>query len=123
MRRFYLNRKSDPTGVSGTGYVADGVLFDDGVVVIRWRGEHRTTTVHTSLESVKAIHLHVGATEIVWIDPICFACGAVLELFELRARHCHECGAGQGTEDDHLEELPDPKLGKWKKALTIGGQS
>jgi hypothetical protein len=68
MMRFELHRQVDVTGVSGTGHVADGVLFGDGVVVVRWRGAHATTTVHASLASVDAIHLHGGATQIRWLD-------------------------------------------------------
>lgn len=34
-RRFTLVRHDDVTGVSGTGVVADGVRFPDGVVALR----------------------------------------------------------------------------------------
>lgn len=37
MKRFVLNRKVDESGTSGRGKVLDGVLFDDGQVVVRWR--------------------------------------------------------------------------------------
>lgn len=69
MRRFLLWRKQDPTGVSGTGIVAEGIQFADGVCGVRWHGEHATTTIHASLASVKHIHLHGGATRILWADP------------------------------------------------------
>lgn len=68
MRCFLLDRREDVTGVSGTGIVAEGVQFSDGTAVIRWHGAHATTTVHTSLESVKAIHLHGGRTALVWVN-------------------------------------------------------
>lgn len=45
VRRFQLHRDQDITGVSGTGIVADGVLFADRSVAIRWRGEHPSTVV------------------------------------------------------------------------------
>lgn len=45
VRLFQLHRDEDPTGVSGPGIVADGVEFDDGTVVIRWRSEHASTVV------------------------------------------------------------------------------
>jgi len=61
---FRLWRITDPTGVSGTGHVADGCKFADGRVVVRWLGEHATTTAHESMDSVKFIHCHGGATEI-----------------------------------------------------------
>lgn len=68
MRRFQLVRTVDVSGVSGTGHVADGVLFDDGKVVTRWRGAIAQTCVWDSFEHVEAIHGHSGATRIVWID-------------------------------------------------------
>lgn len=67
--RFYLERHHDPTGVSGTGRVAEGWLFGDGVVVVRWVGEFGTTTIHhKGMRSVEALHCHNGATSIVWPD-------------------------------------------------------
>jgi hypothetical protein len=68
-------RDQDITGISGTGPVADGVVFPDGTTVIRWRdqqgpnadrGVRPTTVVHESPESVEALHGHNGATRIVW---------------------------------------------------------
>jgi hypothetical protein len=68
IRTFYLDRPTDVTGVSGTGLVAHGVVFDDGTTVIRWLGEHRSTVVWPSLEDAVAIHGHHG-TKFVWDDP------------------------------------------------------
>jgi len=66
MRTFTLERDEDETGISGTGKVAEGVVFTDGVVVIRWVvGEHRSTVVWESLAAVEAIHGHAGSTRIV----------------------------------------------------------
>lgn len=67
-RRFILRRHQDPTGVSGTGIVAEGVVFDDGTTVVHWRGEHRSTVVWPSVDSVEAIHGHGGATSIEYTD-------------------------------------------------------
>jgi len=36
MRRFLLVRDCDPSGVSGTGIVAEGVQFSDGTAVMHW---------------------------------------------------------------------------------------
>lgn len=66
MRLFHLQRDVDVSGISGTGIVADGVVFPDGVAVIRWRGERQSTVVWPSIEDVEAIHGHGGATRIVW---------------------------------------------------------
>lgn len=66
-RLFQLHRETDVTGISGTGVVAYGVLFPDGVTVIRWRGHHQSTVVWESLADVDAIHGHNGATRIIWL--------------------------------------------------------
>lgn len=67
-RTFQLHRDHDVSGISGTGVVADGHVFPDGVTVIRWRGERQSTVVWPSVEDVEAIHGHGGATRIVWTD-------------------------------------------------------
>lgn len=68
MRRFRLVRDQDISGVSGLGHVADGVLFEDGKVVTRWRAKIAQTCVWDSIEHVEAVHGHGGATRIEWID-------------------------------------------------------
>jgi hypothetical protein len=66
MRTFELIRDEDVTGVSGTGVVADGVVFDDGITVLRWRGERRSTVVWASVDDAVAIHGHDGKTRLVY---------------------------------------------------------
>jgi len=66
VKTFTLQRDTDVSGVSGTGQVAEGVQFSDGICVIRWYGVHQSTVVWPSIESVEAIHGHGGATRIVW---------------------------------------------------------
>lgn len=77
MRRFYLQRTFDHSGVSGTGNVAEGIEFSDGVVALRWivpagsKGAGNPTSVvfhDNGVASVERIHGHGGATEIVWVD-------------------------------------------------------
>lgn len=46
--------------------VADGVEFNDGVVVVHWRGDHRSTVVWDSIDSALAVHSHDGSTRIEW---------------------------------------------------------
>jgi hypothetical protein len=67
MRLFQLHRDVDVSGISGTGIVADGVVFPDGVTVIRWRGDRQSTVVWPHVDDVEAIHGHGGATRIVWL--------------------------------------------------------
>jgi hypothetical protein len=66
LRTFHLERDVDVSGISGTGVVADGCVFPDGVTVVRWRGDRQSTVVWPSIEDVEAIHGHSGATRIVW---------------------------------------------------------
>jgi hypothetical protein len=68
VRRFVLERADDVTGVSGTGTVADGVLWPDGKVTLCWRGEHRSIAVWDSMIDAVAIHGHDGKTKLVFID-------------------------------------------------------
>lgn len=68
-RRFILQRHRDPSGVSGTGVVAEGIEYTDGTVALRWYSYTPTTTIYDDLDAVEAIHGHGGATEVVWIDP------------------------------------------------------
>jgi len=64
---FELHRDEDKSGISGTGVVAEGVLFSDGPVALRWIiGEHRSTVIWPCIAAVEAIHGHGGKTRIVW---------------------------------------------------------
>ena len=69
-RRFELHRDVDHTGVSGTGVVAEGVEFSDGVVCLRWLSEWPSSVVHyeRGMDSVVAVHGHNGSTRIVMLD-------------------------------------------------------
>ena len=67
-RTFELVRYRDPSGVSGTGVVAEGCEFTDGSVALRWRGDNPATAVWPDLDSVLAVHGHQGATEVRWIE-------------------------------------------------------
>lgn len=90
IRTFVLVRDHDVTGISGTGPVADGVVFPDGTVVMRWRdqtspdaaarGVRPTTVMHESVAAVEALHGHDGATRIVWggQTSTCIHCGRII---------------------------------------------
>ena len=69
-RIFHLQRDLDITGVSGSGRVADGVLWPDGTVTVRWRGDKPSTAMWGSLEHAQAVHGHGGATRIVFDDEV-----------------------------------------------------
>ena len=68
-RRFLLYRHTDPSGVSGTGVVAEGVQFVDGRVALRWRGQWPSTVAWDDVEQILGVHGHQGATVLRWIDP------------------------------------------------------
>ena len=68
MRRFRLFRDVDVSGVSGTGYVAEGIEFKDGSVAVRWYGQWPSTSVWDSAEAMTAVHGHGGTTRIKWED-------------------------------------------------------
>lgn len=68
MYRFVLDRLLDETGVSGTGTVAEGVVFTDGTVALRWLSGTASTAVYASIADVIAIHGHGGKTHVRGLD-------------------------------------------------------
>lgn len=62
---FYLKRTEDESGVSGTGRIAQGFIFDNGKVALTWLSEHPSVTVYDSIGEVHAIHGHGGKTEVI----------------------------------------------------------
>jgi hypothetical protein len=67
---FDLVRHRDVSGVSGTGTVAYGWTLPWGAALLYWPGQWPTWTLHVhGVASIRAIHGHDGATEIVWRGP------------------------------------------------------
>jgi hypothetical protein len=62
MIKFYLRRIFDVTGTSGTGIIAEGVIFTDGTVAMRWKTETASTCIYNSINDVVKIHGHNGAS-------------------------------------------------------------
>jgi hypothetical protein len=63
MKTFALIRIEDISGRSGTGKVAQGVIFDDNTVAMRWlTGKRNSTAIFNCIEDVKEIHGHNGRT-------------------------------------------------------------
>lgn len=73
-RLFFLQRNQDLSGVSGTGDVAWGVEWPDGTAVLRWHadanGAPHCTSLWNSVEDIKRIHGHEGATELIYYDEV-----------------------------------------------------
>ena len=71
MRRFYLQRDSDPSGVSGCGRVADGVMFASGWIALHFNPKLKgveSVYGYKDLADMYLLHGHGGKTKIVWID-------------------------------------------------------
>ncbi len=56
------------SGVSGTGYVAEGCMFSTGKCVLAWTTKYRSVAVYDSLSDLLGIHGHGGSTKLEWMD-------------------------------------------------------
>jgi hypothetical protein len=65
MKAFYVRRDEDIHGNTGTGIVAEGVIFDGGKCVMRWLDKIASIVTFDCLEHVEAIHGHSGKTVVV----------------------------------------------------------
>ena len=66
---FCLERKTDVTGVSGTGTVAYGAYFPNGKVALAWvvEGKPQSVVIYDSFEDMFDVHTHDGKTGVVWL--------------------------------------------------------
>jgi hypothetical protein len=67
-KRFILNRLQDVTGTSGTGIVAEGMVFSGGKVALTWFSHYGAVNVYDSIEVVKVLHGHSEMTLVEFID-------------------------------------------------------
>ena len=79
MKLYYLCRKEDVFGTSGTGHVAEVAEFDDGSVVVRWIREMNaagvaSTTVFSCLADLLKVHGHDGKTKVELVIDSAAAC-------------------------------------------------
>jgi len=79
---FKVIRQEDESGISGTGHVIDGIIFDNGKVVIQWRTEMTSIAIYESYEEFYAIHI-ASHPENESIDIICEIDWDNLELHEV----------------------------------------
>lgn len=72
LKTFVLERAEDATGVSGTGVVAEGVMFTNGRCVMRWivPNAPNSTAIYDSLEDLIAIHGHNGMTRVTFVGSV-----------------------------------------------------
>lgn len=68
MQRFRLHRFIDDTGYSGTGDVAEGVVFSSGKVCIQWKRDIKSIGIYDSIEDLLKVHGHGGKTVVEFID-------------------------------------------------------
>lgn len=68
MRRFKLIRWSDETGISNTGHIASGVEFEDGMCVLRWQTDKKSTAFYDNMDDLLHIHSHGLKTVCRWLD-------------------------------------------------------
>lgn len=86
MKAFYLLRHEDVHGNSGTGVVAEGVIFYDGTGAFTWLSPEKTVTTFQSIQTIKRLHSHEGRTEIV-IE------GGRTKKAQEKFNHCRELAA------------------------------
>ena len=72
MRRFYLERIQDASGVSGLGKVAEGCQFDNGWCALVWivsdKDADEVHGYYRTIKRIEEIHGHGGMTQVVWVD-------------------------------------------------------
>ncbi len=68
LKRFHFDRVEDASGVSGTGVVAEGCLFETGEAVVHWLGKYGSINIYHSIDDVIKVHGHEGRTKIVFDD-------------------------------------------------------
>lgn len=66
LKTFVLQRQVDVSGISGTGIVAEGVLWEDGTCTIRWKGDRPSIVHWQSIEHAESVHGHGGHTMFVF---------------------------------------------------------
>jgi hypothetical protein len=66
---FTIHRTEDPSGVSGTGVVAEGWETSRGQVVIAWLSDTPSICIYADVRDVERVHGHHGKSQIVWDTP------------------------------------------------------
>lgn len=70
LRRFFIIRTHDPSGVAGTGRILEGVLFPDGRTVLKWRLPTSSLVLFDSFNEFEKIYLkaHPTMNALVFVD-------------------------------------------------------
>lgn len=120
MKTFYLQRDEDETGISGTGKVAEGVVFANRKVVLTWLTDVTSIVMYESIADVEHIHGHNGKTRVVYDSsqsPLC-TCGchtsdsSDAEMKKNGCDVCYEVHSSQSQEDHECMSFPCYKCKK-----------
>lgn len=65
-RLFNLVRDEDETGISGTGVVAEGIEFSNGMCAMCWLTAMHSVAVYPNVRQLEAIHGHNGRARVVY---------------------------------------------------------
>ncbi len=70
--RFFMERREDETGISATGRVLEGVLWQNGQVTVQWRPPMSTITIYKNFQTFLKIHVtsHPSKNVVVFIDEV-----------------------------------------------------
>jgi hypothetical protein len=70
-RVFVLVRDRDPSGVSGTGVVAEGAQWSDGSASLRWPGRFPSVVFWSGgVDHIQAVHGHGDATSVRFVEDL-----------------------------------------------------
>lgn len=111
MRCFYLDRESEHESLIEEGKMADssliaqGVQFTDGVVVVHWIGEYRSTSRFSTIEEMEAIHGHQRKTITRWTDKAAF-CRGRSDCYQDSCENVHFASIG-GLDKRRIMVAPD----------------
>lgn len=69
-RKFQMYRGKDKSGISGVGWIMEGVEFFNGKVCITWHGKVKSISVYDSFQEFVETHIdnHSNETVILWED-------------------------------------------------------
>lgn len=121
-RRFQLYRREDVNGMSGTGVVAEGIVFRDGSVAYKWLTSPGTVQYAEStdgIEAVEHIHGHNGRTTIRYMDdPPTGSAKTLAEVYEDRNRLAVAFASLAATVEDYsggwrMPDADDADASQW----------
>jgi hypothetical protein len=67
-RKIALYRKEDVSGNSGCGYIATGLIFPSGFVIVEWLSVEKSMEFCHSVAQLEKLHSHDGRTEVRYLD-------------------------------------------------------